>query len=144
MDRGKGVAEKREFTISGDRLDDAAWRAIEAQRDLATLVIWGGSVTNQQLEPLRRLTGLTGLVLGEMPVDDGVIAHLAPLRSLSYLNLAYTGVTGDFTPLLGAPLRDVRLEGCRRIGDACARSLAQFPTLRQLEMHMTGLTDEGL
>src|SRR6266540_2228095 len=26
----------------------------------------------------------------------------------------------------------------------CARSLAQFPTLRNLELHMTGLTDEGL
>jgi len=28
--------------------------------------------------------------------------------------------------------------------DACARSLARFPTLRQVEMHMTGLTDDGL
>src|SRR4029077_3184441 len=51
---------------------------------------------------------------------------------------------GRFRTLLGAPLHDVRLEGCRRVGDACARSLAQFPTLRNLELHVTGLTDEGL
>ena len=114
------------------------------RRDVETLVIWGGKLTNQQLQPLERFTWLTGLVLGEMPVDDGVLLHLKPLRNLAYLNLAYTGMRGDLTPLLGAPLRDVRLEGCRRFGDAGARSLAQFPTLRQAELHMTGLTDDGL
>jgi hypothetical protein len=138
------MAEERELAISGDQVNDALWRSLETRRQLETLVIWGGAITNERLEPLRRLTWLTGLALGEIPVDDGLFAHLQPLRSLTYLNLAYTGVKGDFGALLGAPLRDVRLEGCRRIGDACARSLAQFPTLRQLEMHMTGLTDEGL
>jgi len=55
------MAETREFTISGDQLDDAVWRSLETQQDLETLVIWGGPVTNQRLEPLRRLTWLTGL-----------------------------------------------------------------------------------
>ena len=130
--------------ISGDQVDDALWRKLGTRRDLEELVIWGGAITNDRLKPVSRMTWLTGVGLGEIPVDDGVLVHLQPLRELEYLNLAYTGVTGDFTPLLGAPLRDVRLEGCRHTGDDCARSLAQFPTLRQVEMHMTGLTDDGL
>jgi hypothetical protein len=60
------------------------------------------------------------------------------------LNLGYTNVEGDFAALAGSPMRDVRLEGCRRAGDQCARTLAEFPSLRQLEIHMTALTDEGL
>ncbi len=138
------MTEPGKVVISGDQVNDAMWRALEARPDIETLVIWGGTITNQQLAPLSRLPWLTGLVLGEIPVDDGLFLHLQPLRSLASLNLAYTGVSGDFTPLLGAPLRDVRLEGCRRVGDAAAHSLAQFPTLRQLELHMTGLTDAGL
>jgi hypothetical protein len=138
------MAEERKLVFSGDQVNDELWRSLENRRDIETLVIWGGTLTNQRLEPISRLTWLTGLALGEMPVDDGVFVHLQPLRELSYLNLAYTNVNGEFGPLLGAPLRDVRLEGCRRVGDACARSLAQFPTLRNLELHMTGLTDEGL
>ena len=138
------MAEERKLVFSGDQVNDELWHSLETRRDIETLVIWGGPLTNQRLEPISRLTWLTGLVLGEMPVDDGVFVYLQPLRDLSFLNLAYTSVKGDFGPLLGAPLRDVRLEGCRRVGDACARSLAQFPTLRNLELHMTGLTDEGL
>ncbi len=138
------MAEESELAFSGDQVNEEFWRALESRRDVETLTIWGGPLTSEQLAPLSRLTWLTGLVLGEMPVDDGLFIHLQPLRELSALNLAYTAVTGDFTPLLGAPLRDVRLEGCRRVGDACGRSLAQFLTLRQVELHMTGLTDEGL
>uniref|UniRef100_Q026S1 Leucine Rich repeats (2 copies) n=1 Tax=Solibacter usitatus (strain Ellin6076) TaxID=234267 RepID=Q026S1_SOLUE len=138
------MAERGKLVISGDQVDDALWRKLESRRDLEELVIWGGAITNDRLEPVSRMTWLTGVGLGEVPVDDGVLVHLQPLRELECLNLAYTGVTGDFTRLLGTPLRDVRLEGCRRTGDACARSLARFPTLRQVEMHMTGLTDDGL
>ncbi|HEY1496019.1 MAG TPA: hypothetical protein VGF49_15815 [Candidatus Solibacter sp.] len=138
------MVERGKLVISGDQVDDALWRKLETRRDLEELVIWGGAMTNDRLEPVSRMPWLKGVAFGEIPVDDGVLVHLQPLRELAYLNLAYTGVTGDFSPLLGAPLRDVRLEGCRRTGDACARSLAQFPTLRQVEMHMTGLTDEGL
>lgn len=133
--------ESNELVISGDSLD---WPAIEARSDLRALTIWGGTLKSADLAPLARLTSLNALTLGELPIDDAVFLHLQPLRDLALLNLAYTAVHGDFTPLLGVPLRDVRLEGCRRVGDACARSLANFPTLRNLELHMTGLTDDGL
>ncbi|HYI97852.1 MAG TPA: hypothetical protein VEX68_30210 [Bryobacteraceae bacterium] len=79
-----------------------------------------------------------------MPIDDGLFQHLAPLKELRSLCLAYTNNLGDFTRLATLPLQDVRLEGCRRVGDACAKTLAPISTLRQLEIHMTGLTDQGL
>jgi hypothetical protein len=79
-----------------------------------------------------------------MPIDDGVFQHIRTLRDLTYLNLAYTNVVGDFTGLVSLPLQDLRLEGCRRVGDRCAKSLAAIPTLRRLEIHMTSLTDDGV
>jgi hypothetical protein len=130
--------------VNGDEVTPAFFHDLEQDKDLEELTIWSGPLTNETLEPISRLTQLKGLCLGEMRIDDGVFRHLRPLRNLEYLNLAYTNIRGDFGPLAGAPLRDVRLEGCRLVGDACAISLASFPTLRNLEVHMTGVTDAGV
>lgn len=138
------MANGKDMSFSGEDITPDRLGALAFNQDLERLVIWGGPVTDDQLEPLSRLTQLKGLVLGEMPIDDGVFKHLRTMRDLSYLNLAYTNVEGDFTELAELPLQDLRLEGCRRVGDRCARSLSVFPRLRQLEIHMTGLTDEGV
>ena len=79
-----------------------------------------------------------------MAIDDGVFRHLKPLRELNYLNLAYTNIAGNFSELADLPLRDVRLEGCQHVGDRCAQALANFDSLRQLEIHMTRLTEAGV
>jgi hypothetical protein len=138
------MAPGETLSFDGGEISDEQLQSLRNETRLHTLVIWGGSLSIERLEPIGRLTWLKGLVLGEMPIDDGVFRHLVPLRDLDYLNLAYTNIQGDFTPLVGLPLRDVRLEGCRRVGDTCAGTLAGFPTLRNLEIHMTGLTDRGL
>jgi hypothetical protein len=138
------MANEKEMSFSGEDITPDCLHALASSPDLEKLVIWGGPVTNDQLEPLSRLAHLKGLVLGEMPIDDGVFQHVRALHDLTYLNLAYTNVEGDFTELATLPLQDLRLEGCRRVGDRCARSLAVFPNLRQLEIHMTGLTDDGV
>ena len=130
--------------VSGDDVTPAFLRGLEADQELEQLTIWGGHLTNGDLEPLSRLTRLKWLCLGEMPIDDGIFPQLRPLRHLEYLNLAYTNIRGDFRILEAAPLRDVRLEGCRHVGDSCATALAAFPTLRQAELHMTGVTDAGV
>ena len=135
---------QEKLAFDGHEITAEQIQSLQSRTDLKELVIWGGPMTKDRLEPISRLTWLTGLVLGEMPVDDGIFEYLAPLRNLEYLAIAYTNIQGDFTTLSGLPLKDVRLEGCRRVGDLCAKTLATFPTLRQLEIHMTGLTDSGL
>jgi internalin A len=134
----------QELAFDGHQITDEQIRSLQSRTDVTALVIWGGPLTDGRLKPLSDLIWLKGLVLGEMMIEDSLFEHLKPLRNLEYLNLAYTNIQGDFTRLSGLPLRDVRLEGCRRVGDACAKTLATFPTLRQLEIHMTGLTDDGL
>jgi hypothetical protein len=138
------MANEKEMRFSGEDITPDRLSALASNPHLEKLVIWGGPVTNDQLEPLRRMPHLKSLVLGEMPIDDGVFRYIQALPELAYLNLAYTDVEGDFTELAKLPLRDLRLEGCRRVGDRCARSLTAFPSLRQLEIHMTGLTDDGV
>lgn len=138
------MANETELSFSGDEITEESLYTLESNANLKQLVIWGGPLTNDRLAPLSRLTRLKGLVLGEMAIDDGVFEHLKPLRELNYLNLAYTNIEGNFTELADLPLRDVRLEGCRRVGDRCALTLATFRSLRQLEIHMTGLTDAGV
>lgn len=138
------MPNERELSFGGDKIDEEGLSALASNPNLEKLVIWGSPLTVKQLAPLSGLTRLRELALGEMSIDDGVFLHLKTLRELASLNLSYTNVEGDFSSLWGLPLRDVRLEGCRFVGDRCAQTLANFPSLRQLEIHMTGLTDEGV
>ncbi len=134
----------RRLEFRGEDLTPEKLLALGEHSELEHLVIWGGPLTNEDLSPLANLAGLQSLVLGEMRIDDGVFSHLRGLKQLETLNLAYTNVRGDFTPLAELPLRDVRLEGCRFVGDASAATLAHVSALRHLEIHMTGLTDAGV
>jgi hypothetical protein len=135
----------RNFAVRGEELTlERIEEILRASGEIEELVVWGGPLNNKDLAFVQRLPLLKSLVLGEMRVDDGIFEYLRHLPRLEYLVLAYTAVAGDFTPLRGLPLRDVRLEGCRFVGDACAQTLAVFPTLRQLELHMTGVTDAGV
>lgn len=134
----------RKLEFRGQDLTPEGLHALGLESELEHLVIWGGPLTNDDLAPLAHLKGLKQLVLGEMRIDDGVFVHLQHLPNLETLILAYTSNRGDMTSLTHLPLRDVRLEGCRFVGDTCAETLARIPTLRQLELHMTGLTDLGV
>lgn len=134
----------KKLEFSGADLTPEKLQLLGNEIDLEHLVIWGGPLTNADLAPLARLTALKQLALGEMRIDDGVFEHLRHLHRLETLILAYTANRGDLTPLADLPLRDVRLEGCRFVGDHSAASLAKLSTLRQLELHMTGLTDAGV
>ena len=132
------------FEIPGSELTLEKIQEITADPELEHLVVWGGPLGNSDFAFLRDVPSLKSLVLGEMRIDDGIFAHLRHLKKLEYLVLAYTGIRGNFAALEGLPLRDVRLEGCRFVGDQAAESLARFSTLRQLEIHMTGVTDAGV
>lgn len=134
----------RKLEFRGEDLTPDKLQALGLESELEHLVIWGGPLVNDDLVPLAQLTELKQLVLGEMRIDDGVFAHLEHLSKLETLILAYTANRGDLTALTHLPLRDLRLEGCRFVGDACAETLAKMPGLRHLEMHMTGLTDRGV
>ncbi len=134
----------KKLEFAGENLTPEKLEALGNEHDLEHLVIWGGPLKNDDLAPLAKLVALKQLALGEMRIDDGVFEYLRHLPKLETLILAYTANRGDVTPLLNLPLKDVRLEGCRFVGDHSATSLARIPTLRKLEIHMTGLTDAGV
>ena len=129
---------------AGSEITDKKLQELQAQTDLRTLVIWGGSLTQRQIGLIGELSQLRGLVLGEMPVDDSVFAHLAKLKGLEYLNLAYTKVSRGFGMLRELPLSDVRVEGCLKFSDEAMQDLASFAALRHLEAHITSVSDKGV
>ena len=72
--------------VSGDDVTPAFLRGLEADQELEQLTIWGGHLTNGDLEPLSRLTRLKWLCLGEMPIDDGICltATLDILKAIAH------------------------------------------------------------
>jgi len=108
------------------------------------LVIWGESLSENDLARIAEMKSLREIVLGEMKIGDGIFECLRQLEHLECLNLAYTDVSRGFGELTRLPLREVLLEGCSRIGDDAMRELAECSKLRHVEAHMTTVTDIGV
>jgi hypothetical protein len=111
------MANGEELSFSGDAITEEGPCALELNANLEKLVIWGGPLTNDRLAPLSRLNRLKGFVLGEMPIDDGVLQHLKGLEALW-------------------------LSNCR-ITDMSVDPLSRFRSLRELAIGRTGITAAG-
>src|SRR6266851_4368951 len=122
------MVASKQVELRGEEVTPEKLAELAGDREMDLLTIWGGGLKSAQLEGLRNLTWLKGLCIGENPVDDGILPYLQPMRDLEYLGLTYTNMLGDFSPLAGLPLQDVRLERCRFVGDRAAQSLANFQT----------------
>jgi hypothetical protein len=66
----------RELSFSGEEATEERLRALAANTELESLTIWGGPLTNERKAPLRQLTRLKSLTLGEMEIDDGFFRYL--------------------------------------------------------------------
>jgi hypothetical protein len=99
-------------------------------------------VTDQGLAALRHLRKLRVLVLGDPPLSDAALEHLAALGELERLNVVGTHFTDEGLARL-APLKKLTLLrlGSDRMTDAGLKHLAQLPALKQLILVDTPITD---
>ena len=71
-------------------------------QNLNTLRITKNGFAPQNIEKVERLTSLTSLSLGETPLNDDIVAQLAPLENLIFIQLDSTGIS-NITFMAGMP-----------------------------------------
>ena len=103
-----------------------------------------GGVSNDDLEHLEGLPGLSVLVLYGTRIGDEGLAHLAKLKNLESLDLMQTRITDEGLRHLSGleRLKSLDLSGTR-VTDDCIATLAQLPRLESLYLSKTLVTEKG-
>ncbi len=91
-------------------------------------------VTDEALVYVGKLTGLSELILWDSPITDAGIKHLAPLKELTNLDLAFatkltTACLADITHL---PKLELLVLGGTKVDDVS--SLSQLAALKELRL----------
>lgn len=137
------------LTIGGNELGDAGLQALRQMPGLTFLDlsgrqgtdsnVWAISMSDVGLEAILTLTQLRELRLGCTSIGVGVEgARFATVSAMS--------VTPRWLEMMkGLPkLQRLRLQGCDRVDDSAIPLLASFPSLEELDLKGTAVTDRGL
>lgn len=103
---------------------------------------YGTRISDADLAPLGRLTGLQSLILTGTPVGDGAALHLVKIAGLTDLHLADTKMGDDGVVRLKElkGLRLMTLAGTS-VGDRSVVSLGELLNLEDLNLHNTAIGD---
>ena len=129
--------------------------------NLKELAVGRGRLTNSGLAALRMLPTLTHLDLGgsratppDSPggrgsgavIPDETLNAIAALKDLRVLYLGYSAISADGLRVLGAleNLEKLGLQGCSRVNDAALAELANWKSLRYLDVQEAPVTEKGL
>jgi hypothetical protein len=129
--------------------------------NLKELSMGGGRRGNSALTVLRMLPTLTHLDLSgarptppDMPgrgsygpgMPEESVRAMAELKDLRVLKLGHSNITGAGLRILSSleKVEKLGLEGCRRIDDAAAAELANWKSLKYLDLQDTAVTDAGV
>ncbi len=115
----KDMIDMRYLSMAGARVTPAGLEHLRGMTKLHELRIPGTRVDD--LAPIRHLTGLKFLHLGETPITDAGLVPIAGFSSLNTLFLQKTAIT-----------------------DAGVKHLRGLTTLTQLDLSQTRITDAGL
>lgn len=131
LDHLSSLTNLRSLTMGGNKLTDHALQFLRQMPQIEYLDIGGTQRTD---------SGLWSLLL----TDAGVQA-IATVTELRELRLAGTNVTGRGLAMLKSlpKLERLNLQGCKRLRDDAAATLAEFKQLQVLDLKETGLSEQA-
>ncbi len=154
---------------NANQLTDEALKTVGSMTNLEMLGIESNQITDAGLKNLSNLTSLTALDLSDARnfhgsglrnlrastklqtlglsnsgIDDAGLAEVARLGNLQFLDLDRTWISPKgLAALAGLPkLKQLSLDGCRRINDGAFSELAKFKHLRSLNLDNTRVTGQ--
>lgn len=128
---------------------------------LKTLSLGKGRLSNSGLVKLRMLPTLTSLdISGARPTSpdspngrgagtampEETVKAIAELKDLRILNLGFSAVNADHLRILGSleNVEKLGAQGCSRVDDAALAQLAQWKSLKYLDVQEDPVTEKGL
>jgi internalin A len=139
----RGMTKLHELRIPGTRVDDLA--PIRHLTGLKFLHLGETPITDAGLAPIAGFSSLNTLFLRKTPITDAGVKHLRGLASLTQLDLGQTGITDAGLAELAGLKSLVRLDlSGTQVKEAGLAHLAGLSSLMTLNLSETGVTDAGL
>ena len=151
-----GVPSLEWLDIGWAQVTDTGLGHLAALTNLRHLAMGGNKLTDTSLQFLRQTPQIEYLDLGgtqrtdsglwSLQLSDDGMQSIAAVAELRELRLAGTAVTGRGLGLLAslARLERLNLQGCRKLRDDAATSLAGFKQLRVLDLKDSSLSAEAV
>jgi Leucine-rich repeat (LRR) protein len=138
-----GLAAMKTFSIERTTISDAALVHLTGMSNLKTLYLGGSQVSGRGLKHVERLP-IEYLSFAYSTVDDSVVEHIVPIKSLKTLGLDDTKVTDACVPPLVAleNLEVLWLDNCE-ITDAAVEHLTRLSHLKSLHIENTKISEHG-
>lgn len=147
--------------IANTQVTDNGLDRLITLTSLRELALGRGRLNENALEVLRMLPTLTHLDLsgaraappdmgrrrgagGAMP--ESMVRAMAELKDLRVLRVGYSNISGDGLKILSAleKVEKLGLESCTRIDDEAAAELANWKSLRYVDLQETRVTPQGV
>lgn len=168
-----GITSLEQLNIGSGMITDVGLERLSTLPNLKSLTMGGNELGDAGLQALRQLPGLTYLDLsGRQGTDSNVwaiamsdtgldaILALKQLRELRFgCTFVGVGVEGNRFATVSAmnittrwleriqtlpKLETLRVQGCQKVDDESLAVLASFPSLREVDLKGTSVTDKGL
>jgi len=127
----------QELSLGRSRLSDSGLEVLRMLTTLSYLDLSGARAAPPD-QQRRRGGG------GAMP--ESTVRAIAELKDLRVLKLGYSNISGDGLKILSAleNVEKLGLESCSRIDDTAAAELANWKSLRYVDLQETRVTPQGL
>lgn len=151
-----GVSTLESLDIGWAQITDTGLEHLAPLTNLRRLAMGGNKLTDTALQFLRQMPQIEYLDLGgaqrtdsglwSLLLTDAGVEAIAAVTELLDLRLAGTSITAHGVELLKplARLERLNLQGCRRLRDDAAATLAGFRQLRMLDLKDSGLSEQGV
>jgi len=151
-----GLPGIERLDIGWAQITDAGLEHLSALTNLRWLTMGGNKLTDAALQFLRQMPQIEYLDIGgtqrtdsglwSLLLTDAGVQAIAGVTELRELRLAGTNVTGRALTLLKplAKLERLNLQGCKRLRDDAAATVAQFHQLRVLDLKDSSLSEEAV
>ncbi len=167
-----GITTLEALDAGSANVTDVGIERMTSLPNLKELTIGGNKITDSGLEPLRQMPGLTYLdLVGRQGTDSNVwvvsmtergLDAILALKDLRELRLGCSGVgvgaEGErlatvsnmslsarwIEKMKGLPkLQRLKLQGCIRVNDDAITALAEIPSLQEVDLKGTSVTEKG-
>jgi Leucine-rich repeat (LRR) protein len=167
-----GITALESLNVGSTLMTDVGLERLTMLSNLKELTMGGNELGDAGLQALRQMPGLTFLDLSgrqgtdknvwTVAISDAGLAAVLTLRELRDLRLGCNSIgvgietakLAEVTVPIVTPkwleqmrsltkLEKLKLQGCKRIDDSSVRTLIAMPTLREIDLTGTAVTEQG-
>jgi internalin A len=149
LERLTGLPNLKELTIGGNKIDDAGLQALRQMPSITYLDLGGRQGTDANIWAVKMTDPGFNAVLSLKNLQDlrfQCTSVGAGVEGQKFADIRYVSVTQEWLVKMKAlpKLERLQLQSCDRLNDAAVQALASVPSLKEVDLKGTAITEAGV